>query len=250
MQMDDVEEMAKRIVKAAMPSLVLQFNVDQSTSKADFLVSENREVVGVLEATRSTIQDQEELRQLIHRNPFLERTQCESDWYIHVGEGSRINELRKRVDHYLREIELSGVERFFSPTDSRIEAVGKIWQDLGVEAGSKIEWKSPGIGMSGPSSGGCAEMEAVWDAVRPEAYKSDNLQKLSPDFGSQRHLFVLIDGLQGAAYVSIEHCEPPKEAPELPPEITHLWVAAEKGPIVYVWLADSEGWRNLTGSIN
>ena len=74
MQMDDVEEIAKRIVKAAMPSLVLQFNVDQSTSKADFLVSENREVVGVLEATRSTIQDQEELRQLIHRNPFLERT--------------------------------------------------------------------------------------------------------------------------------------------------------------------------------
>ena len=245
-KMDYIEELAQRIVEAAMPDLSLQFNVDQSSSVADFLVKENGEVTGVLEVTRSTVQDGEELREAIRKKgPFVKRKYCDSDWNIQLCESARVNKVRSRIDEYLRRIELAGMDRFFYPVDAHIEPVRRIWNDLCVEFGTKTKWKCPSIGISTPSSGGYAESESVWKAVKPELYKADNLKKLSQSHWPQRHLFIYIDGLQGPAYVSIRHCEPPSEAPDLPPEISHLWLVAEEGSLVYVWLASANGWQNL-----
>ena len=244
--MDYVECLAQRIVEAAMPDVELRFNVNQSSSVADFSITRSGEEIGVLEVTRSTVQAGEESRRLINQNPFIERKHSKWDWHIHLGNNAKIKTVRKHADQYLREIELSGMDDFFFPIHAQIEPVRKIWKDLCVEAGTKTKWKHPGIGMSGPSSGGCANSETVWEDVQPVVRKKDNLQKLGQSVGSHRHLFILIDGLQGPAYVSIRRCEPPQNVPDLPPQITHLWLAAEEGELVYVWFADSAGWRNLT----
>ena len=249
-EMDYVEALAKRIVETARPGLFLRFETDQSSSVADFSIERCKEKIGVLEVTRSTVQGGEEIRKLIGRAPFIERKLCESDWLIHLGEGVKIDDVRKQADRYLREIETSGLEEFFYPTDGRIKAVHSIWEELRVEGGAKTKWKRPGIVMLGPSSGGCASSEAVWAAARAEAYKADNLRKLGASPSAERHLFVYIDGLQGPAYVSIRYCEPPDEAPDLPPEISHVWLATEEGSLAYVWLADSMGWQDLTDIVN
>ena len=244
------ERLADRVVKAAMPDVDLIFNTDQSNSVADFSVKQDGKEIGVLEVTRCTNRKGEELRSLIQKNPFVKRTICKSDWLIHLGEHARINKVRQYVDQYLRDIEQSGINEFFSPTYADIEPVRRIWEDLCIEGGTMTKWKSPCIGIMEPVSGGVVNSDTVWKSVRPEAYKPDNLRKLGRSVGLNRHLFVVIDDLQGPAYVSIRRSEPPQDIPILPDEITHIWVAAEEGEIVYVWLADSFSWRNLTTKIN
>ncbi|MCY4614719.1 MAG: hypothetical protein OXB94_14010 [Nitrospira sp.] len=167
-----------------------------------------------------------------------------------MDENARINSIKESVDQYLRNIEESGIDEFFSPIDARFEAVNRIWRDLHIEGGRKTKWKWPCIGLSGPSFGGSANSETVWKDVRPEVDKPDNRYKLGSAGGSNRHLFIVIQGFQGPAYVSICHCEPPRAVPDLPSEISHLWLAAEEGAFVYVWLADSNGWQNLTDKVN
>ena len=238
------------MVKAAMPDVDLIFNTDQSNSVADFSIKKDGQEIGVLEVTRCTNQKGEELRSLIQKNRFVKRKICKSDWLIHLDEDARINRVRQYVDQYLGDIEQSGINEFFSPIHADIEPVRRIWEDLCIEQGTITKWKRPCIGIMEPISGGVVNSETVWKSVRPEAHKPDNLRKLGRSVDLNRHLFVVIDDLRGPAYVSIRHSEPPQDIPPLPQEITHIWVAAEEGEIVYVWLADSFSWRKFTTKIN
>ena len=233
-----------------MPETKLRFNHDQSISIADFAITRNHEQIGALEVTRSTVAESEELRSLIRKKRFLERKHCQSDWMVQLGDRARINQVRKNVGRYLSEIELLEIHEFYSEIDHRIEPVRKIWLELRVDAGWRTKLKQPGIGIYPPPSGGSADPETVFLAVQMEANKPDNLYKLRESVGSQRHLFVFINGLQGPAYVSIRDNELPQSIPKLPPGITHVWAAAEQGHLLYVWRADHKGWQDLTDVVN
>ena len=242
--MNHDERLAKRIVQAAMPGFQLEFNVDQSKSVADFSMAEGGIEIGLLEATRSTDQMCEQLRQEIRKDWIIERRHCESDWKIYLGKRARVKQVKECADQYLREIEKDGVNEFFSAIHSEYESVRSICDDLNVEYGKVTKWKRPGIGMTDTGSGGIARPETVWASVRQEVWKDDNRNKLNISCFTHRHLFVVVVGCQGPAYGSIRICEPPDDVPDLPPEITHLWVAAEEGCLVYVmvgglkWLAE------------
>ena len=248
--MNHDEKLARRVVSAVSPEWDLTFNDDQSTSVADISISRSDEEIGALEVTRFTDSGGEEIRSILRKKWFVKRTLCKSDWLIHMDDNATVNNVNEQVDQYLRQIEEAGLDDFFGPMHAKHEPVRRIWNDLRVEAGRKTQWKQSGIGIMAPSSGGWADSESVWGEVRSEVYKSDNRNKLGRSNGSIRHLFVVIDGLQGLAYSSMTFCKPPRETPDLPPEITHLWLAAEEGALVYVWLADSDGWRNLTNLVN
>ncbi len=248
--MNHDERFAQRIVKAAMPELQLHFNIDQSKSVADFSMTKGGTEIGLLEATRFTDQTHEQLRKEISKDWFIERKHCESDWIIYLGKRARVKQVKECADQYLREIEKDGVDEFFSAIHAEYESVRSICAGLSIEFGKVTKWKRPGIGMTGPASGGIARPETVWASVKQEVWKDDNRSKLNRPCFIHRHLFIVIEGFQGPAYVSIKNCEPPKDVPDLPSEISHLWVAAEEGPFVYVWLADSNGWLDLTDKVN
>ena len=248
--MNHDERLAQRIVQAAMPGFQLEFNVDQSISVADFSMAKGGIEIGLLEATRSTDQMREQLRQEIRKDWIIERKHCESDWKIYLGKRARVKQVKECADQYLREIEKDGVNEFFSAIHSEYESVRSICDDLNVEYGKVTKWKRPGIGMTDTGSGGIARPETVWASVKKEVWKDDNRNKLNRLCFSQRHLFVVIAGFQGPAYVSIRNCEPLNSAPDLPAECTHLWVAAEEGDLAFVWLADSNGWLNVTEKVN
>ena len=244
------EQLAPRVIETAMPGTRLRFNQDQSYSRADYAITRNDAEIGALEATCSTVEKREQIRSLLRRHPFVQRKFCQSDWSILVSENARIKQVRNEIDQYLRNIEALGMSRFFSQMDSRVEPIRRIWTELCVEAGWKTKLKRPGIGIYPPPCGGRARPEYVWQALQTEITKPDNLHKLRRSGGSHRHLFVVIEGLQGPAYVSIRSCEPPTGVPKLPPQITHVWAVAEEGDLLYVWLADREGWHNLTDRVN
>ena len=248
--MNHDERLAQRIVQSATPELQLVFILDQSKSVADFSIEKGGLKCGLLEVTRFTDQIHEQLRKEICKDWFFERKHCDLDWLIYLGRGARVKQVRERADQYLREIEKDGMEEFFIEIHSRYESVRRIWNDLSIEAGKVKKWKRPGIGMTDTASGGTARSETVWASVKQEVWKDDNRSKLKKSCFVHRHLFIVIEGFQGPAYVSIRNCEPPKDVPELPAEITHLWVAAEEGCLIYVWRADSNGWLNLTDKVN
>lgn len=248
--MNHDERLAQRIVQAAMPELQLDFILDQSKSVADFSIEKSGIECGLLEVTRFTDQIREQLRKEIRKAWFIERKHCESDWIIYLSRRARVKQVREHADQYLREIEKDCMDEFSSLIHSRYESLRRIWDDLSIEAGKVKKWKRPGIGMTDIGSGGTARPETVWASVKQEVCKDDNRSKLNSACFENRHLFIVIDGFQGPAYVSIRNCEPPNDVPELPAEITHLWVAAEEGCLVYVWRADSNGWLNLTDKVN
>lgn len=233
-----------------MPDLQLKFILDQSRSVADFSIEKGGIQCGLLEVTRFTDQIHEQLRKEIRKCWLIERKHCESDWIIHLSRRARVKKVREHADKYLRKIEEADMDCFLFPLHARHAAVRKIWDDLRIEAGKVKKWKRPGIGMTDIGSGGTARSETVWESVKQEAWKDDNRSKLNRSCYTHRHLFVVIKGFQSPAYVSIRNCEPANDVPELPAEITHLWVAAEEGCLVYVWRADSNGWLNLTDKVN
>ena len=80
-----------------------------------------------------------------------------------------------------------------------------------------------------------------------EASKADNRKKLISSGAENRHLAVHIDISNSHAWTSLHDFDPPEEAPELPPEITDLWLFAETPTPdqCTVWHATQLGWRNL-----
>jgi hypothetical protein len=81
--------------------------------------------------------------------------------------------------------------------------------------------------------------------------RSDNPRKLANSGTSEGHLFILLPGLtlapDSVVNILVEPGAPlPKGAPQLPPEVTHIWVMRtwDQGD-GFRWSAD-EGWTRFT----
>ena len=109
-------------------------------------------------------------------------------------------------------------------------AVRRIYQDLYIDYGSVTKWKNPGyIGLTSPGGGGTITPEHVQEAVKREVRKEDNQNKLNlADSNKERHLFVYVDGDNYLSWASLRDTDLSSlKPPQLPPEITHVWVASE-----------------------
>ena len=113
--MNHDEKLARRVVSAVSPEWDLTFNNDQSTSVADFSISRSDEEIGALEVTRFTNSSGEEIRSILRKKWFVERTLCKSDWLIHLDDNAKVNKVNEYVDRYLRKIEEIGLDDFFGP---------------------------------------------------------------------------------------------------------------------------------------
>jgi hypothetical protein len=157
------------------------------------------------------------------------------------------------VDSYLAAIEAEGRAQFNAFTDAaQSPAVFAILQELGIEYGSVVSWKSPGIGIATPGDGGLVDSTLVNEVVETEALKMDNKRKLSAAAGSEKHLFVYVPRTRHVLWVAVREEEPPAAGPNLPPEITHVWVATWAGDGAWhsVWQAQRGfSWTHM-GQVN
>ena len=219
-----------------IPGAVMHYREDQSSSIHDFDLERLGELVAAVEVTTSTdeqlkgtvaaIQDQ-------RKDRLIPTERCRKDWIVYPLPTVNVKKNRKELDRYLANIEAAGLERFFSSTDSyKYPAVRRIYQDLHIEHGHITKWKKPGsIGLVLPGGGGKITPEHVQDAVKREVWKDDNRKKLNLAGSKERHLFVYVDGVDYLPWASLRDTNPSAlELPRLPPEITHVWVAAQFNP--------------------
>jgi hypothetical protein len=89
--------------------------------------------------------------------------------------------------------------------------------------------------------------ENVTGAIEDEATKPDNRRKLAASGCVERHLFVYIHAQKFLPWISLIESEPPCQPPALPPEITHIWAAADtySGNGFRVWRADQAHWEDF-----
>jgi hypothetical protein len=241
--MDRAEIAAKSILEKLIPGARMHYRQSQSLGEHDFDLEYPSGIKVPLEVTISTDEKAEATRAAIRNrrsDSFVPRVRSVNDWYVHPRRYANINKIRAHVDNYLAAIEAEGINEFDAYTDSEeCSAVFKILQELGIERGSNIKWKSPGIRIAIPADGGLVDPDVVNEAVETEALKVDIKRKLSTAEALEKHLFVYIATTRHVVWVAVRDNIPPATGPELPFEITDAWVTtwAGEGAWHTVWHA-------------
>ena len=255
--MDKAEAAAKSIVERLIPGARMHYRESQSLGEHDFdLVHPTGKRIP-LEVTVATDEATEATRAAI-RSPrrggsFIPRVHCARDWYIYPRRHANINKIRKHVDSCLAALEAEGRTRFNAYIDAEeAPSVFTILHELGIEHGSVVRWKSPGIAIPMPGDGGVVDPALVNAAVETEALKADNQRKLRSAEGMEKHLFVYVTRTRHVLWVAVREGELPAAGPKLPPEITHVWVATWTGGCAWhtVWQAQRGfAWTHM-GQVN
>src|SRR5262249_7398179 len=98
------------------------------------------------------------------------------------------------------------------------------------------------------ASTGDALSEWVGDWLR-DPVRSDNLTKLGRSGATARHMFIVLPSMADALFRVTElfvrsDAPLPTAAPDLPPEVTHVWVAGVWGSPGMRWSLDA-GWQRF-----
>jgi len=107
---------------------------------------------------------------------------------------------------------------------------------------------SPRIFIASPLGGGAVGPSIAIQAVEKEAWKQDNRKNLGAAKTAEHHLVVYIDVMNGLPWVALTDFEPPSTLPNLPEEITCIWLVGhgEEENQFVVWHAKAqEPWRSL-----
>jgi hypothetical protein len=251
--MNHAEFVAKIVTEAVIPGSRMVFRSDQSKSVHDFDLQYPDGRVAAVEVTASVdAVDAKTQAAIISRRkggPRVKADLCRKAWRVGPEPGANINRIRSSVDSYLSAIEAAGIEGFFSASDrQRHPAVDRIYAELQVSSGAVLDGVPPGyISIGLPISGAFIGACLVSDAVKVEASKQDNRDKLSSArtsegrLCSEGHLFVFVDVLNHRVWTPLVDSPPPPDAPELPREITHAWAVgpARSGDGYVVWRANA-----------
>lgn len=131
----------------------------------------------------------------------------------------------------------------------RQQCVQQVCHELRVKNGSVILTQaSPVIRVASPVGGGAVGPSIAIEAGEREAWKQDNREKLGAARTAERHLVVYIDTMNGLPWVALTDFEPPSTLPNLPAEITWIWLVGhgKEANEFTVWYASSkEPWRSL-----
>ena len=250
--MDRAERAAKSIIENLICGAKMHYQINQSTGEHDFNFEYATGTCVPLEVTMSTDEIAEaKAAELIFskRGSCVLRTLCQRDWWVHPLRHAKISKIRKHIDFYLAAVEAEGWEQFNAFIDAADSpAIRAILQDLAIEGGQVMKWKSPSISISTPSGGGRVYSTLINEAVETEAFKDDNRRKLRSAEGSEKHLFVYVTVMRHVVWVAVREGIMPTSGPKLPPEITHVWVATWTGDGAWhtVWRAQkNSAWTHL-----
>jgi hypothetical protein len=229
--MNASERIAKLVVETVLPGSKMSFRTSQSTSTHDFDLITPAGLIAALEVTSAadpkTLRTEAAILDSRKGGSLIPRTKSTKDWYINPTIDANINQVRTLADEYLAEIEKEGIEEFYSVGDSfSSPAVTRIWTELSVEAGTVLKWNPPGfIGLALPGVGGWLNPYQVHSAVRAEAGKQDNLDKLIASGAPERHLFVYVDPSHALPWMCLREMQS-GVMPVVPSAITYLWACA------------------------
>jgi len=266
--MNLTEAIAKYVVEAALPGAEMIHNPVQSHGEYDFDLRSDGAVAAV-EVTASADQLQKQISAQIcnekRGGAVVEARKCKKSWMIFPTKNADMRKIRSRLDEYLFVLEQAGIESFSAtygvvcsrPQEqvcalpSMPQSVRAICSDLEIDSGSTIPTsEAPKIFIEPPGGeGGWPRTSDAIEAGEREAWKCDNRKKLGAAQTKERHFVVCIDVMNSLPKDALTHFEPPSALPNLPEEITHIWLIGYSGEACkfIVWKASTkEPWRSFT----
>ncbi len=231
----------------------MEFRSDQSHMEYDFDLHYPDDNVASVEVTSSRnrilTQTNAEIFNKKKGGTVIKAAKCKKSWRIFPSPGAQIKEIRKKADEYLARLEADGLEEFdIHRIHSSPEGVQSICVDLSLEFGVAFDSadESPEIRIAGAGGIGALDATTATDAGEKEA--SANKEKLGKARTGERHLVVYIDQMNGLPYVALTTFQPPSCLPNLPDEITHIWLVTEyeRADQFVVWHGSkTESWRKM-----
>ena len=192
--------------------------------------------VEAVEVTRATSGS---LRQLIDRLALRGRfnaVESTRSWTVPLAaDTTDVKAVRASIDYLLRLVEQAGFTAFGEREARRSPAVARV-RRLGVDSGlSHLPVNGrPRIRLELPSRAWWQQPETVNAVVEDHAAR--NAEKLARSGRAGRHLFVLFDSGEAEAWSVMLDGEPPEASPQLPEEVTTVWVSttrADGNPTVW-----------------
>lgn len=230
------------MLEMVLPGTKLDYRPDQSHGEYDFDLRHPDGTIAAVEVTSSTDEKAKQAYSAIgdrkKGGPDIKAVKCAKSWIVFPTPNARINQIRQGVDSYLSRLESSDITSFRCIDGGRAE-VEEICRDLRLLGGSVIDKRLPRIRIAYPPGGGVVSRRTAIEAGAKEAWKEDNRRKLDLAGTNERHLFVYIEG-PSLAWVSITQFEPPRVIPDLPREITNIWVVGEDSRNEFlIWSAET-----------
>jgi hypothetical protein len=248
--MDHWEQVAKLILEAAIPGSVMTFRTEQSHMEYDFDLRYPNGEVAAVEATSSMDQTRMQTSARIfnkkkggsHINPVS----CKKSWRIYPL-CNEIRKIREKADEYLARLEAEGLEEFdIDRMHGSPECVRKICVDLNLRSGMVFgsTGVQPVISITGILGSSAVDATTATEAGEKEA--EANKEKLGKAQTNERHIVVYIHQVNSSPFAAFTGLEPPSVLPNLPDEITHIWLVTEYEKVdrFVVWHGSkNEVWR-------
>jgi hypothetical protein len=255
--MDRAEQVTKVVLEAIFPGSNLKFHENQSKGEYDFDLHYPNGLISAVETTSSIDQvltyTNAQIRDECRGGQTVPATLCKKSWIVFPTSGAPVKRIRKKIDQRLANLEIEGFEHF--DCLDQIPLVRDLCVELQLVRGAVIS-SAPGpqtIDVAYAGGVDAVGSTTATKAAEKEAWKQDNRKKLDVAKTNERHLFVYVNGIDAlrmnsGPWVALVHFEPPSESPNLPKEITHIWLATEdlRAGHFIVWQGTAnQKWRNL-----
>lgn len=180
----------------------------------------------------------------MNRDGFWQLEGLQQQWTVSVRPSVRVKVLRRELAGLLVQIESGGnARRLLEPLGIRAHVTlngrpGRVYLVLDLPH-ERTGGARPSVGDS------VAEWAGVW--LR-EPQQQDILRKLAAAGAAERHVFAWVATLSEAPFavqsVLMESTPPlPTVPPNLPPEVTHLWIASMWSSPAGLYWSPGQGWR-------
>lgn len=259
---NEYEEIARRIVSKVLDVPVVAYDLNIGTSLPDLRIDYGERSAGYVEVVSDNSTQRRSLQAAInHSRNEISIPGLEHDWWIWLRHSARLWPAQQDLPALLRKLEnageLFGQQRRSTPDLQRRIRASPFWPEVDRLGISEILAGRRAVGnavihLREPGTGGPAEIDiacAVEWCGRFLAHpdRKDVLRKLAETNAIERHAFVIVTLTSEWA---IQHLLSdyrsgllPDQAPDLPSEVTHLWVlGTESADRCIAWLPDRGGW--------
>jgi hypothetical protein len=229
-------------IQAALPGVIVGQHDDNTTANAydlDLSVRGGR-TYGAVEVTMAADAELVEFLKLVHaRGGRWIAPQITGGWRVMVLPAARVKRLVTELPTLLGNLESAGVIEFSNRT-STPSGLATVAHDLGVVSARQADTRFPGSiyvlaelpmeqtsGWAAPTGDAVSTWISQWIGERSQA---DNLRKLQRSGAAERHLFVIVPGLESTAPFGVNDllmrtgAPLPASPPVLPAEVTHVWI--------------------------
>ena len=186
---------------------------------------------------------------------FVRAPQLKFGWVVYLYEGARISEVRRQAPALLVEIERIGATELTASRgwldDGELEDLRERFAGCGVDAVHQHLWVDPGvIRMVGPAYATWLSMDPDDVVTFVESFvesRPSDVAKLGRSNADERHIFIWSGVFSTAERelraLALDVSQLPTRAPQLPLEVTHVWVAGETArPSRIVHWSPTLGW--------